>query len=98
MPAFYFKEIGPRGILAGSLASLETFGCIQATTILRQGVGNSLVQSKILISGLWGIFWFKEIKEPDAIRKWFLSATLCVACILWLSYERLAAKQITTTQ
>jgi glucose uptake protein GlcU len=96
MPTFYFKEIGPRGILAGSLSSLETFGSILATTILGQGVGNSLVQSKILISGLWGIFWFKEIKEPDAIRKWFLSATLSVACILWLSYERLAAKQITT--
>jgi glucose uptake protein GlcU len=93
MPAFYFKEIGPRGILAGSIASVALFGSIQATTILGQGVGNSLVQSKILISGLWGIFWFKEIKAPDAIRKWFLSATLCVVCILWLSYERLAAKQ-----
>lgn len=95
MPAFYFKEIGLRGILAGSISSVAMFGSIQATTILGQGVGNSLVQSKILISGLWGIFWFKEIKEPDAIRKWFLSATLCVACILWLSYERLAAKQNT---
>jgi glucose uptake protein GlcU len=95
MPAFYFKEIGLRGILAGSICSVGIFGSIQATTILGQGVGNSLVQSKILISGLWGIFWFKEIKEPDAIRKWFLSATLCVACILWLSYERLAAKQNT---
>jgi glucose uptake protein GlcU len=95
MPAFYVKEIGPRGILAGSMSSVGMFGSIQATTILGQGVGNSLVQSKILISGLWGIFWFKEIKEPDAIRKWFLSATLSVACILWLSYERLAAKQDT---
>lgn len=95
MPAFYFKEIGPRGILAGSISTMAMFGSIQATTILGQGVGNSLVQSKILISGLWGIFWFKEIKERDSIRKWFLSATLCVACILWLSYERLAAKQAT---
>jgi hypothetical protein len=93
MPAFYFKEIGLRGILSGSISSVAMFGSIQATTILGQGVGNSLVQTKILISGLWGIFWFKEIKEPDAIRKWFLSATLSVACILWLSYERLAAKQ-----
>jgi hypothetical protein len=51
-------------------------------------VGNSLIQSKILVSGLWGICCFQEIKDRRAIRNWFLSATLSMASILWLSLER----------
>ncbi len=60
---------------------------ILAVTYLGQGVGNSLVQSKILISGLWGICWYKEIKERPAIFKWFFSATVAIIGVLWLSYE-----------
>jgi glucose uptake protein GlcU len=92
MPNWYIKELWLRGLIAGLLLSVAMFGSIQATTALGQGVGNSLVQSKIIISGLWGICWFKEIKDPEAISKWFMSAALCVASILWLSYERIAAK------
>jgi glucose uptake protein GlcU len=68
------------------------FGSIQATTTLGQGVGNSLVQSKIIISRLWGICWFKEIKDLEAISKWFMLVALYVASNVWLSYERNAIK------
>jgi glucose uptake protein GlcU len=91
MPAWHFKDLWLRGLMAGLLLSIGMFGSIQATSILGQGVGNSLVQSKILISGLWGIFFYKEIKDPEAIAKWFLSAGLVVAGILLLSYERITA-------
>ena len=88
MPHFQWKELWFRGCMAGLLLTIGMFGAIFAIAILGQGVGNSLVQSKILISGLWGIFYFKEVKDPKAIGKWFASATVCVASILWLSYER----------
>lgn len=42
-------------------------------------------------SGIWGIFWYKEINQPHAIRMWFLSAFCTIAGIIWLSHERLAA-------
>ena len=46
-------------------------------------------------SGMWGIFYYKEIRDPHAIRNWFLSATLSVVAIIWLSRERIAAKAAT---
>eukprot|EP00977_Amphora_coffeiformis_P015905 scaffold4786_cov198-Amphora_coffeaeformis.AAC.17 len=91
MPPFHWNELWFRGLMAGLLLTIGMFGAIFAIAILGQGVGNSLVQSKILISGFWGIFWFKEVKDPKAIGKWFASATLCVVSILWLSYERNSA-------
>ena len=78
--------------MAGVLLTFGMFGALFAVTYLGQAIGNSLVQSKIFISGLWGIFWFKEVKDPKAIGKWFASASLCVASILWLSHERIMAK------
>jgi hypothetical protein len=91
MPPFHLKELWFRGFLAGLLLTIGMFGSIMAISFLGQGVGNSLVQTKILISGLWGIFWFKEVKDTQTIGKWFASAALCVSAILWLSYERTSA-------
>lgn len=94
MPSFHWKELWFRGLMAGLLLTFGMFGALFAVTFLGQAIGNSLVQSKIFISGLWGIFWFKEVKDPKAIGKWFASAALCVGSILWLSYERTMAKAL----
>lgn len=40
---------------------------------------------------MWGIFYYKEIDNPMAIRKWFISASLSVIGIVWLSRERIKA-------
>mmetsp|Transcript_28450 Transcript_28450/g.80083 ORF Transcript_28450/g.80083 Transcript_28450/m.80083 type:complete len:496 (-) Transcript_28450:2255-3742(-) len=93
MPAWHLRQIWKYGIVAGFLLSMGMFGSILATSALGQGVGNSLVQSKILISGLWGILFFKEISDRRMVRRWFASAIVCVVAILCLSYERLVAKE-----
>jgi glucose uptake protein GlcU len=54
---------------------------------LGEGVGYPLVQTSILISGLWGIFYFHEVSAPDRIVKWIGSSLLTIAGILLLSYE-----------
>jgi glucose uptake protein GlcU len=92
MPKLFFRELWFPGLLAGLLLSLAMFTSILAVTYLGQGVGNSLVQTKILVSGLWGIFWYHEIRGAATIAKWFVSAGICIAAIIWLSLERLQAK------
>lgn len=42
-----------------------------------------------MCSGLWGIFWYKEIKGCQTITNWFLAASITVVGILWLSQQRL---------
>jgi len=91
MPRLYLKELLVPGTLAGILLAIAMFGSILAVTYLGQGVGNSLVQTKILVSGLWGIFFYKEITGMKTISMWFLSATISMIAIIWLSLERLYA-------
>ncbi len=91
MPLCYFRELWFPGFMAGILLSIAMFGSILAVTYLGQGVGNSLVQTKILVSGLWGIFFYKEITGTRTITMWFISASVAVLAIIWLSLERLLA-------
>jgi hypothetical protein len=88
MPQWHVKQLWFRLVIAGLLSNGGMFGSILATSSLGQAIGNSLIQSKILISGLWGICYYKEAKDRQSAINWFLSATICVASILCLTYER----------
>lgn len=94
MPQWHFRVLWWKLLLAGLLLTGGMIGSVLSISHLGQAVGNSLIQSKILVSGLWGICCFQEIKDHRAILKWFLSATLSVASILWLSFERQAAVSV----
>lgn len=73
--------------MAGFLYSLDNFSSIHSVTYLGQAMGFSVCQMQLFVSGLWAIFYFHEIKERETITKWFLSAGVAVAGIVWLSYE-----------
>jgi Transmembrane family, TMEM144 of transporters len=88
LPDFHLDKLWGPGFLAGSLYSVANFGSILSVTYLGQGVGFSLCQVQILVSGLWGIFFFKEIKGRDTITKWVISACFTVAGILMLTYQK----------
>lgn len=91
MPDAYFKVLWKSGLAAGLLNAIAMVGSVLAVTYLGQGVGNSVIQCKIIVSGMWGIYYYKEIDNPIAIRKWFISASLSVIGIVWLSRERIKA-------
>ena len=91
LPSFHFKEIWLPGLLSGLLYSLGNFCCILTVTSLGQGVGFSFVQMSMLVSGIWGIFYFGEVQGFDRIWKWIASSIVTVGGILWLSYEHEAA-------
>ena len=93
LPKLHLRVLWLPGLLAGLMLSLAMFTTILAITYLGQGVGNSIVQSKILVSGLWGIFWYKEVVGAKTVAKWFASAGICIIAIIWLSLERLKAKE-----
>jgi hypothetical protein len=91
MPLWHVGQLAGPGITAGTLLSIAMFGSILSVTYLGQGIGNSIVQAKILVSGLWGILWFGEIRGGLRIILWFGAASLTVLGILGLSYERIMA-------
>jgi hypothetical protein len=87
LPAWHVRELGIPGFLAGILYSIGNFCSILAVTYLGQGVGYSFCQGQLLISGLWGVFFFGEIQGRETIAKWFASAGVTVVGIIWLSYQ-----------
>jgi hypothetical protein len=50
-----------------------------------------LARQKILVSGLWGVLWYYEIRGTYTIRCWFLSAMIAILGVVCLSRERLLA-------
>lgn len=87
LPSFHFREMWLAGGLSGTLWSIGNFFSLISVFYLGEGVGYPLVQTSILISGLWGIFYFKEVTGTERISKWFLSSLLTIFGILLLSYE-----------
>ena len=77
------------GGFSGLLWSIGNFGNILAVSSLGQAIGLSLGQAAMIVSGLWGIFWYHEIVEPQKIFVWFLSAIVTCLSIAALCYEHI---------
>lgn len=87
LPKWHFEQLWRVGLTAGLLYSVGNFSALLAVTYLGQGVGFSFCQLQLLVSGLWGVFYFKEIKGKDRIMKWFMSAGVAVVGIICLSFQ-----------
>lgn len=88
LPSWHVSQLGKPGVMAGVLLTMAMLGSVLSVTYLGQGVGNSLIQSKLLISGLWGICWFHELQGRKAVLRWFAWAAVTVTAILWLCAQR----------
>jgi Transmembrane family, TMEM144 of transporters len=87
LPSFHLRVMWLAGGTSGLLWSIGNFFSLISVFYLGEGVGYPLVQTSILVAGLWGIFFFKEVKGKDRIVKWLSSALLTIFGILLLSYE-----------
>lgn len=86
LPSFHLDVMWRPGGLSGLLWSIGNFFSLTSVKYLGQGVGYPLVQSQLLISGLWGIFLFKEVPK-EQIPTWMCSALVLLFGILFLSYQ-----------
>jgi Putative glucose uptake permease len=86
MPSFHLNQLCVPGLAAGVLWSFANFCSMLAVSVLGQGLGYTLVQSSMLVSGLWGIV-YGEIKGSDRIYKWFISSIITIIGISMVSYE-----------
>lgn len=87
LPSFYIQTMWLPGGLSGLLWSIGNFFSLLSVYYLGEGVGYPLVQTAILVSGLWGIFYFHEVVGMERIIKWLCSSLLTIFGILLLSYE-----------
>jgi len=90
LPSFHVKVMLLPGSTAGLLWSIGNIGSILSVTYLGEGIGYSVTQSAMLISGLWGIFWFREITNSHDIHMWIISAIVTIIGILLLSSNHIS--------
>jgi len=90
MPSFHLMVIGPYASLAGLIWSVGNISSILSVSLLGEGVGYSIVQSQLLIAGLWGVCWYREIQGVRIVTSWFLFAIITVVGIILLSQEHVA--------
>lgn len=87
LPKFHLRQLGIPGLMAGLLYSLGNFGSILAVAYLGQAAGFSFCQMQLFVSGLWGVFCFREIRGCEIVTKWFTAAMVAVVGIIWLGIE-----------
>ena len=87
LPSFHLREMWLPGGLSGLVWSTGNFFAILSVHYLGAGVGFCVVQASMLVGGMWGIFYFHEIRGRVTIAKWFASALVTISGILLLAYE-----------
>ena len=87
LPSFHFRVMWIPGGISGTLWSIGNICSMLSVQGLGEGVGYSVIQASMLVSGLWGILFYSEVTGKGAQLKWLVAAMLTVSGVLLLSYE-----------
>jgi glucose uptake protein GlcU len=60
LPSPQFRVMALPGLVSGTLWSMGNFLSLYAVSTLGQGMGQSFVQTGVIVSWLWGIFYYRE--------------------------------------
>lgn len=85
VPAFHVKNAAIPALCSGLFWAIGNFCSIYATLYLGQTIGYPLVQCSLLIAGLWGIFYFKEIQGKLRITGFFVCTIVVLISVFMLS-------------
>jgi Transmembrane family, TMEM144 of transporters len=88
LPSLHWRVMWQPGGLSGLLWSIGNFFNLLSVHTLGQGVGYPLVQSSLLVSGLWG---FQEVQGRGRISKWILSSLITLCGIVMLGRQHVRA-------
>ena len=80
---FHFKKAWKHGMMAGFLWGIGNIGSIITVQILGEAVGFSIIQSNLIISGAWGIFYYGEVRGTQRCY-WLASAMISTAGMIGL--------------
>ena len=65
--------------------SVVSFASIYATLYLGNSIGYAAIQGQMVISGLWGLCYYHEVRGVRNITQFFISMVLTVAGVILLA-------------
>merc|ERR1719510_1549503 len=74
MPQFHVSKVGVFGLLTGAFWGMGNFSSMFATVYLGQTIGFPLTQCCLVLNGVWGIIYYKEIVGARAIGTFILAS------------------------
>lgn len=77
MPPLHFRVMALPGAISGSLWSMGNVLALYCVHKMGQGIGNTLVQLSIIVAGIWGILYYREIVGIRIVH-WGVSCTICL--------------------
>jgi hypothetical protein len=88
LPSLEFPVMKIFGFLAGAVW-FGAYMCQQAANDLggQAGMGPAVNAIKLVVAGIWGLLYYREIKGPARITCWVLSAAWTITFVLLLSSE-----------
>lgn len=87
LPPLHLRRMALPGGAAGFLWSVGNLGSMVSVQYLGEAIGYSVIQGQMLVSGTWGIFWFREIKNEEYVFKWFAAAVVTMTGIVLLTFQ-----------
>jgi len=85
VPYLHLRVMAIPGSIAGILWSIGNYFSIYGVLYLGQSIAYPCVQTSLIVSGIWGIFYYKELAGKQIVI-WICSAvvTLCGVVVLSL--------------
>mmetsp|Transcript_30847 Transcript_30847/g.98375 ORF Transcript_30847/g.98375 Transcript_30847/m.98375 type:complete len:406 (-) Transcript_30847:112-1329(-) len=77
-PEFHFAAVSLPGLLTGLFWGMGNFNAMFATVYLGQTIGYPLTQLCLIINGLWGILYFKEVSGALPISLFVLASVIII--------------------
>jgi glucose uptake protein GlcU len=77
-PPLHAKQALLTGLLSGLVWNIGNLLSIIAIPAIGYGVAYPMMQCAILVSGMWGIYAFKEITDPSTIAVFWLGGAILV--------------------
>ncbi|KAL7530794.1 hypothetical protein ACHAXR_004730 [Thalassiosira sp. AJA248-18] len=87
LPSFHIREMWRPGLTSGVLYSMGNLFGIVSIQNLGDFMGYSLGQSSMIISGLWGLFYYREIPGAMNMIGFLLSSCVVFVGILLMATE-----------
>mmetsp|Transcript_23804 Transcript_23804/g.35958 ORF Transcript_23804/g.35958 Transcript_23804/m.35958 type:complete len:82 (+) Transcript_23804:2-247(+) len=75
------------GFISGMLWAGGNFCALYVVSTMGQGIGYSLVQCSVIVSGLWGLLYYGEMRGK-AVCYWCFFLMLCCVGIVGISLEK----------
>merc|ERR1712192_34452 len=79
LPEFHLSVALLPGLLTGTFWGMGNFAAMFASTYLGQTIGFPLTQTCIIVAGLWGVIYYREISGPLPIGLFTLACCVIIA-------------------